>query len=110
MNFSGVASYAIKRPPVAAEEAKVIARNRRPRPRNTVAKKRSSCPPIRSRSTPMNHRKAIPAKGSRPRASRIDFALWESHVPGSAGLAGEERRMKTQTGKDRDREKKTTDA
>ena len=39
--------------------------NKMPLPRNTVAKKRSSRSPIRSRSTPINHRKAIPANGTR---------------------------------------------
>ena len=80
---------------MAAEEAKVTARNRSPLPRKTVVKKRSSFAPMRSRSTPMNHRKAIPAKGSRLRASRIECALWASHVPGSRGLSGTESRIST---------------
>src|SRR5580704_137503 len=83
------------RPPATAERAKVIARNRSPLPRNTVAKKRSSSAPIRSRKTPMNHRNAIPAKGSRPRARRMDFSLPESHVPESPGMAGTETRRST---------------
>ena len=38
-------------PPVIAAPAKIMATNNRPLPRNTVAKKRSSPWPIRSRST-----------------------------------------------------------
>ena len=38
-------------------------RNRNPLPRKTVAKKRSSSSPRRSDSTPMNRKKAMPAKG-----------------------------------------------
>jgi hypothetical protein len=33
--------------------------------RKMVAKNRSSCGPNRSRTTPVNHRKAIPAKGNK---------------------------------------------
>ena len=40
-----------------------IATNNKPLPRKTVEKKRSSRSPILSRTTPMNHRNAIPAKG-----------------------------------------------
>ena len=42
-----------------------MATNSRPLPRNTVAKKRSSWSPIRSRTTPRNHRNAMPANGAR---------------------------------------------
>src|SRR6185437_4173623 len=77
------------------EEAKTTARNRNPLPRNTVAKKRSSCSHMRSRSTPMNHKKVIPAKGNRPRARLTDLALLASHIPGSFGLSGTERRRST---------------
>ena len=45
-----------------------LATNSSPLPRNTVAKKRSSFSPMRSRTTPTNHSKAIPANGSRLRA------------------------------------------
>jgi hypothetical protein len=41
-----------------------IATNNRPLPRNTVAKNRSSRSPIRLRTTPMNHRNAMPAKAT----------------------------------------------
>ena len=73
-----------------AEES--MATNNRPLPRNTVAKKRSSCVPIRSRITPMNHRKAIPANGTRfsPIATAVLFPESVSHVPGTADLAGTE--------------------
>jgi len=59
--------------------------NNRPLPRNTVAKKRSSCTPIRSRITPMNHRKAIPANGTRfsPIATAALFPESVSHAPGT---------------------------
>jgi hypothetical protein len=42
-----------------------IATNSSPLARNTVAKNRSSRSPIRLRTTAMNHRNAIPAKGTR---------------------------------------------
>jgi hypothetical protein len=54
-------------PPATAAEANSMARNKSPLPRKTVAKKRSSSSPNRSRSTPMNHKKAKP----RPRFQRI---------------------------------------
>ena len=69
-----------------------MARNSSPLPRNTVAKNWSSCIPIRSRSTPINHRKLIPAKGNRSRAISMDFELSASHLPGSSGLSGIESR------------------
>ena len=42
---------------------KTQAANSRPLPKKTVAKKRSSRSPNRSRTTAMNHRKAMPAMG-----------------------------------------------
>ena len=55
-----------------------------------VAKNRSSRPPIRSRITPMNHKKAMPANGTR--FSAITTAVRRpasvSHVPGAPGWAG----------------------
>ncbi len=72
-----------------------MARNRSPLPRNTVAKKRSSYAPSRSRSTPMNQRKAIPANGSRCRARLTVFRSPESHAPASCGFAGTEIRIST---------------
>ena len=55
-------------PAATAPVQNSIATNSSPLPRNTVAKKRSSFSPMRSRTTPMNHRKAIPANGNRLRA------------------------------------------
>ena len=52
------------RAPETAAATKSIAMKSRPLPRNTVAKKRSSASPTRSRTTPMNHRNAIPANGT----------------------------------------------
>ena len=68
-----------------AEE--IMATNNRPLPRNTVAKKRSSRSPIRSRSTPTNHRNAIPANGTRFNAIATTARCCESvsHDPGTAG-------------------------
>jgi hypothetical protein len=40
----------------------------------------------------MNHRKAIPANGSRLRARETDFPLLESQVPASPGVIGTETR------------------
>ena len=48
-----------------------IARKSRPLPRNTVENNRSSTSPSCSRTTPMNQRKAIPAKGTSWRLVRI---------------------------------------
>ena len=56
--------------PEMAAAPKRHATNSNPLPRNTVAKNRSSSSPRRSRSTPMNHRNAIPANGTRYSASR----------------------------------------
>ena len=50
--------------PTTAAATNNMPRNRRPLPKNTVAKKRSSRRPSWSRMTPMNHRKAIPANGN----------------------------------------------
>ena len=38
--------------------------------------------------TPMNHRKAIPAKGIRLSASATSFAFVETHAPDACGSAG----------------------
>jgi hypothetical protein len=66
------------------------AKNNNPLPKNTVAKNLSSRAPRRSRSTPMNHRNAIPANGTRltARATELDSDL--SHDPGSCGSSGTE--------------------
>src|SRR5688572_7831512 len=56
-------------PPATAPPVNSIAIISSPLPRNTVAKNRSSPAPIRSRITPMNHRNASPANGSRFNAS-----------------------------------------
>src|SRR6266436_9078859 len=74
-------------PPPTAAEANSIARNRSPLPRKTVAKKRSSSSPRRSRSTPMNHKKAMPANGTRFSARATLFELVLSHAPVSSGSA-----------------------
>jgi hypothetical protein len=50
---------------------------------------------MRSRSTPINHRKAMPANGSRCSARLTVFQLTASHVPASCGLAGTDIRMST---------------
>jgi Ulp1 family protease len=64
-----------------------MATNSRPLPRNTVAKNRSSRWPIRSRTTPTNHKKAIPANGMRFSATATVALRRESvsHAPGTAG-------------------------
>ena len=41
-----------------------MATKSRPLPRKTVAKNLSSRAPMRSRTTPMNHRKAMPVNGT----------------------------------------------
>ena len=72
-------------PPETAAPTKSMATNNRPLPRNTVAKKRSSRWPTRSRITPMNHKKAMPANGTR--FSAISTAARRrgsvSHAPGT---------------------------
>ncbi len=79
-------------PPATAAATNSMPTNSRPLPRKTVAKKRSSRPPIRSRSTPMNQRKAIPANGTRFSAivTAVRCADWVSHEPAAAELAGTE--------------------
>ena len=62
-----------------------MARNKSPLPRKTVAKKRSSSSPNRSRSTLMNHKKAMPANGTRFSARAPVFELVLSHAPVSSG-------------------------
>ena len=79
------------RPPATAAATNSMATNSRPLPRNTVAKNRSSCAPIRSLITPMNHRKAMPANGMRfsPIATAVLFPESVSQPPATAGLAGD---------------------
>ncbi len=64
---AGAASYRFspRRLTSCAAPAQYIATNSSPLPRKTVLKSWSSRSPIRARTTPMNHRKAIPAKGAR---------------------------------------------
>ena len=64
------ANIAIKLAVVAAP-TNSMARKSSPLPMKTVEKSRSSTSPSCSRTTPMNHRKAIPANGTRLRLSRI---------------------------------------
>jgi hypothetical protein len=64
--------------------------NKRPLPKNTVAKNRSSSRPRRSRRTPMNHRKAIPANGTRFNPSATGVRIRTEPQPGSWGSAGTE--------------------
>ena len=66
----GCSSIRIKLDEIAAPE-KRRARNNSPLPMKTVENKRSSTAPSCSRITPMNHRNAIPAKGTSWRLSRI---------------------------------------
>src|SRR6266516_2497070 len=79
-------------PPETAAATKSMPTNNRPLPRNTVAKNRSSRSPIRSRSTPMNHKKAMPANGTRfsaiTTAARRPGSV--SHAPATPGWAGTE--------------------
>ena len=84
-------------PPPTAAATNIKATNKKPLPRNTVAKKRSSRSPIRSRSTPMNHRNAIPANGTRFSATTtaVRRAESDSHSPATLGLAGTETRSST---------------
>ena len=84
-------------PPPMAAATNIMATNNRPLPRNTVAKKRSSRAPIRSRSTPMNHRNAIPANGTRFSATStaVRRAESDSQSPATLGSAGTEIRSST---------------
>ena len=74
--------------PITAAAANNIARNNKALPKNTLAKKRSSSRPSRSRSTPINHRKAIPANGTKFNATVTALVSVASHAPGSSGSAG----------------------
>jgi hypothetical protein len=60
--------------------------------RKTMAKKRSSSSPRPSRSTPMIHKKAMPANGTRFSARANVFDLVLSHAPVSSGSARTESR------------------
>src|SRR5260370_23658731 len=84
-------------PPPTAAATNIMPTNNRPLPRKTVAKKRSSCLPIRSLTTPMSHRNAIPANGTRLSAVATAALRRESvsHTPGWPGLAGVETRSRT---------------
>ena len=82
-NCVGATTKEVMSAPASAAAANSIARNNRPLPKKTVAKNRSSCSPRRSRNTPMNHRKAIPANGTKFRASAILPEAVLSHDPGS---------------------------
>jgi len=75
------------RPPATAAPTNSMATNSRPLPKNTVAKNRSSRSPIRSRTTPTNHKKAIPANGMRfsAIATADRRCALVSHAPGTAG-------------------------
>src|SRR6516165_5702467 len=84
-----------------APAANSIARNSRPLPKNTVAKNRSSRLPKRSRKTPMNHRKASPANGTRFNAMATRLELVLSQSPDSSGSVGTEIRSSQKTAKSR---------
>ena len=83
-------------PPAKAAAANSMATNSSPLPRNTEAKNRSSRCPIRSRTTPMNHKKAMPAKGTRFSAMTTARrrAGSVSHAPDVAGSEGAETVMR----------------
>ena len=83
--------------PATAAATNSMPTNSRPLPRNTVANRRSSRSPIRSRSTPMNHRKAIPANGMRFRATATAVRRRgsASQAPAIPGRAGTETRSST---------------
>ena len=83
--------------PATAAATNSMPTNSRPLPRNTVANRRSSRSPIRSRSTPMNHRKAIPANGMRFRATATAVRRpgSASQAPAIPGWAGTETRSST---------------
>jgi len=65
-------------PPATAAELNSMARNKSPLPRKTVAMKRSSFAPRRSRTTPTNHKKAMPENGTRFSARLTVLQLPES--------------------------------
>jgi hypothetical protein len=74
--------------PITAAAANKVARKSSPLPRKTVAKKRSSRVPRRSRSTPMNQRNEIPATGIKFNASATRPRSAVSQAPASNGSAG----------------------
>src|SRR6516162_375616 len=90
ISCAGAVSNEIISAPATAAAANSIPKNSRPLPKNTVAKNLSSLAPKRSRSTPMNHRNAIPANGTRLIASATVFDSELSHAPGSRGSSGTE--------------------
>jgi hypothetical protein len=65
-------------PPAMAADTNTMARKSSPLPMKTDEKSWSSVSLKRSRTTPMNHRKAMPAKGTRdnPIVRRVAAPLW----------------------------------
>src|SRR5580692_11336274 len=84
-------------PPSMPAATKNMPTNSRPLPMKIVAKKRSSCRPTRSLITPMNHRKAIPANGTRFIATStvVRRAGSCSQAPAWPGFAGVDRWIST---------------
>ena len=85
------------RPSARAAATNSMATNSRPLPRNKVAKNWSSRGPIRSRATPMNPGKVMPAIGTRfsVASMAVRCALSVSHSPGLAGFEGTETLVRT---------------
>src|ERR1700735_1696366 len=77
-------------PPSMPAATKNMPTNSRPLPMKILAKKPSACRPIRSLITPRNHRKAIPANGTRFSATSTVVRRAESfsQAPAWPGLAG----------------------
>ena len=84
-------------PAATAVATNIIARNKIPLPRNTDAKKRSSYRPNPSRTTPMNHRKLMPANGISFAAVAIPPWLLDSQADESCIPSGILSRMRTIT-------------
>jgi len=84
-------------PPASAADTKSMATNSSPLPRNIDAKNLSSCWPIRSRKTPMNHKNAMPANGTRLSAITTARSVTGSTIQAviSWGRPGRARRIMT---------------
>src|SRR6266700_1536333 len=83
-----------RRSPATPAATKVSQRYNKPLPKKIVENNWSSSSARRSRTTPMNHRKAIPANGNKLKAKESVFACPASDAPVSDGSVGMESRMR----------------
>src|SRR5947208_2104344 len=91
--IAGYEAALARRSPATPAATKVSPRYNKPLPKKIVENNWSSSSARRSRTTPMNHRKAIPANGNKLKAREIVLACPASTAPVSDGSVGMESRM-----------------